>query len=332
MKRCVAISSALLIVATALSAAPPKPVAAPAPDFWYVVPGETPEMGASAMVRGIVVPSSVSPTVQTTPAGSVLSWRRPDGTRQSFVVQGVSSFTFAPGPLAGTTYVPFRRSKLLEYDPRGCCSCASWENSVESVEALSCVVGCLGCGCEGCICSPTFPCPSGPDSAMTLVSHNDPATSMTFGKAGEKDGITVINHGNATARFEGRQLSADVNSAGKTVINSPDSISLSGRVDSRASVRGDRALFAWSSPDASVILEQPRSMPAPSFHEGTIDLSGQPAGAPATAAKHLAIEPVMDRCSACGTHPNSDSDLDIYDCVPGSSVCYRCVSWECFAQ
>jgi hypothetical protein len=38
---------------------------------------------------------------------------------------------------------------------------------------------------------------------------------------------------------------------------------------------------------------------------------------------------VMDRCSACGTHPNSMSDLVIYDCVPGDSMCYRCVSWEC---
>jgi hypothetical protein len=167
---------------------------------------------------------------------------------------------------------------------------------------------------------------------MTLVSYNDPATSMTFGKAGVKDGLTASHHGNTTVRFQGRQLSADVNSAGETVINSPDSITLSGRVDSRSTVTDDKALFAWSSPDASVILEQPRSMPAPSFHDGTIDLSVPPDGAPAKAARRLAVDPVMDRCSACGTHPNSDSDLEIYDCVPGFGSCYRCVSWECFGQ
>lgn len=319
MKRLLAIASLPLIIVTALHAAP---------DFWYVVPGETPATSAGSVVRGIVVPSAVRPTVQTTPAGSVISWRRPDGARQSFVVQGVNSLTFEPGPLAGTTYVPFVRSKFLEYDPRGCCACASWQNSVESVEALSCVVGCPGCGCEGCICSPTFPCPIGPDGATRLVAHNDPEATMTFVESGPEPGITLGRHGH-TARFHGRRLSARVNSTGETVIDGLDSIALSGRVATRAIVKDDTALFAWSSPDASVILEQPRSMAAPSFRDGTIDLVMPPADALNTAAKRLAVEPVMDRCSACGTHPNSDGDLDIMDCVPGFSVCYRCVSWEC---
>jgi hypothetical protein len=303
MKRLFAMLPGFLCVATVLQAAP-------APDFWYVVPGEAKAAGANVEVRGIVVPTAVRPTVQTTPAGSVISWRRPDGTRQSFVVQGVSSFTFAPGPLAGTTYVPFQRSKVLEHDPRSCCSCASWQNMVESVELLACVPGCNGCGCEGCICSPTYPCPSGPRDVMTLVSHNDPATTMTFRNAG----------------------AADVTSAEALGIRGPDSITLSGRVESRVAVRGDRALFAWSSPSASVILEQPRTLPVPSFRDGTIDLSAPSVGAPAIASKRHAIEPVMDRCTACGTHPNSQADLDIFDCVPGVSVCYRCVSWECFTQ
>ena len=168
MKRLLSISSALLIAATALSAAPPKRVAAPAPDFWYVAPGETEASGASAMVQGIVVPTSVRPTVQTTPAGSVISWRRPDGTRQSFVVEGVSSFTFEPGPLTGTTYVPFGKRKHLQYAPDSCCTCASWQNMVESVEQLGCVPGCTGCGCEACICSPTSPCPGVAAGGMTL--------------------------------------------------------------------------------------------------------------------------------------------------------------------
>ena len=330
MHRLLAIVSASLLVATAVQAAPPMRDAAP-PDFWYVVPDETSASGASGLVRGIVVPSSATPTVQTTPAGSVISWRRPDGTQQSFVVQGISSFTFEPGPLAGTTYVPFGRRKHLQYAPDSCCTCASWQNSVESVEALSCVPGCIGCGCEGCICSPTYPCPEAAIAGMTLVAHNGPGPTMTFGRSGANDGITIVRKGRAAVRFHGKHLAANVTSQGETEINNPDSITLPGRVATRASIRGDKALFAWSSSDASVILEQPQSMPAPSFQGGTIDFDAQPADAPTTTAKRLEVEPVMDRCRVCGTHPNSTADLDIYDCVSGDSVCYRCVSWECFA-
>jgi hypothetical protein len=324
MKRLPLFACVVLFVATVLKASP-------VPDFWYVLPDETSAASASRLVRGIVIPSSVNPTVETTPAGSVVSWHRPDGTRQSLVVQGVSSFTFERGPLVGTTYVPFGRSRQLEYTPDGCCSCASWQNSVESVEALSCVVGCNGCGCEGCICSPTFPCPGGPGGAMTLVANNDSTAIMTFGRSGANKNITVLGRGRASVRFQGRHLAGTANSKGETVINEPDSIVLSGTVAARAAVRGDRALFAWSSPTASVILEQPRSMPAPSFHDGAIDFDTPPDDGPATMAKHLEVAPVTERCKACGTHPNSDADLDIYDCVPGNSVCYRCVSWECFA-
>jgi hypothetical protein len=295
---------------------------APAPDFWYVVPGEKPAANASGLVRGLVVPSMAHPTVQTTPEGSVVSWRRPDGTTQSVVVRGVSSLTFEPGPLAGTTYVPFARAKRFQYAPDACCTCASWQNSVESVEALSCVAGCLGCGCEGCICSPTFPCPDGPPGLTALVAHGAPGTN---------GGITIAGPGRTPVSFRGRRLSVNVTPQGETVIDAPDSITFPGKVATRASIRGDKALFAWWSADASVILEQPRSMPAPTFQDGTIELESRPAGASATAVKRLAAEPVMDRCKACGTHPNSIADLDIYDCVPGEGVCYRCVSWECFA-
>lgn len=325
MKRLPLFACAVVLVATALQASP-------VPDFWYVVPDETSATTARKLVRGIVVPSSVNPTVETTPAGSVISWRRTDGTRQSFVVQGVSSFTFEPGPLAGTTYVPFRRARILSYDPYGCCACASWENSQESAEALSCVIGCAGCGCEGCICSPTSPCPDVPGGAMTLAAHNDETAIMTFRRSGAENGITVGSRGNATVRFHGEHLLASVSSNGETVINDPDSITLSGRVATHTSVKGDKALFAWSSPDASVILEQPQSLPAPSFHDGAIDFDSQPEDAPTTRARYIEAGPTMDRCSACGTHPDSDSNLDTYTCVPGSGLCIRCVSWECFAQ
>ena len=308
-------------------------LASPVPDFWYVVPDEAASAATNRLVRGIVVPSSVNPRVETTPAGSVISWRRPDGTRRSFVVQGISSFTFEPGPLAGTTYVPFMQAKRIEYDPAGCCSCASWQNSVESVEALSCVVGCVGCGCEGCICSPTYPCPNGPEGLMTLAAENDPSAKMTFGKSGAQNDIAVVSNGRAAARFHGKNLVAKVSSAGETILSNPDSITLSGRVTSRTTVRGDKALFAWISPDASVILEQPRSMPVPPFRDGVIDLDSPSDDVPTTTTvKHIAVGPVMDRCSACGHHPNSQPDLEVMDCVPGEGACLRCVSWECSAQ
>ena len=167
---------------------------------------------------------------------------------------------------------------------------------------------------------------------MTLAANNDPTAIITFGKSGAKNRSIAMRQGSDAVVFHGRNLMAKVTSKGETVINDPDSITLSGKVATRASVRGSRALFAWSSPVASVILEQPRSMPAPAFHDGAIDFYTQADDAPTTMAKHLEVEPVMDRCKACGTHPNSIADLDIYDCVPGDGVCYRCVSWECVAQ
>jgi hypothetical protein len=320
-----------VLVATALQAAPPKREAAPVPDFWYVVPDGAAAAAAAEgeLVRGIVIPSSVSPTVRTTPTGSVISWRRPDGTRQSFAVQGVSSFTFEPGPLLGTTYVPFSIGRHLQYAPDGCCACASWLNMTESIERLGCVAGCNGCGCEACICSPTYPCPGGALGAMTLMAHNDPAATMTFGRMGTGRGIEIASRGRDAVSFHGNRLSANLNEQGEIVINNPDSITLPGQVAKSESIRGDQALFAWSSPEASVILEQPRSMPAPSFQGGSIDFNSQREHAPAAGARFLQVEPDTDRCRVCGTHPNSMSDLTIYDCVPGDSVCYRCVSWEC---
>jgi len=325
MKRLPFLACALVLVGTAAQATA-------VPDFWYVVPDEASVATPNRLVRGIVIPSAVSPSVETSAAGSAVSWSRPDGTQQSFVVQGASSLTFEPGPLAGTAYVPFHASKRLVYDPRGCCSCASWENSRESVEALSCVVGCNGCGCEGCICSPTFPCPSGPDGSMTLVAHDGVTPTMTFDSSGAKHDVTIVRHGRPAARFSGKNLIAKVTLQGETVISNPDSIALSGRVDSRSTVRGDKALFAWQSQEVAVVLEQRRSMPVPAFHGGAIHFESPSDDAPSTQSKRMQIGPLMDRCSACGTHPNSDSDLDIYDCVPGSGVCYRCVSWECVAQ
>jgi hypothetical protein len=167
---------------------------------------------------------------------------------------------------------------------------------------------------------------------MTLVPHNSPAGVMTFDESDVANGITIAGPGRSAVTFAGARLSASVSSTGQTQIDNPDSIELPGTVVTNAVVRGDKAMFAWSSPDASIILEQPRSMPAPSFEGGTIHLETPPAEPPATAVSRIHISPVMDRCRVCGTHPNSSGDTDLMMCVPGDSVCYRCISWECSAS
>jgi len=327
MTRLFAIATVARLAATVLAAAP----STQGPDFWYVVPGDASMATADAPVRGIVVPTSVTPTVQTSRGGSVISWRRPDGTRQSFVVRGIDAVTFEPGPLRGTIYVPFgtpRRPQVIRPD-ESCCSCATWLNSVESVEHLSCVAGCMGCYCEGCVCSPTLPCPVSPSTGTTLVANGGRWPVMSFVQSGEEHAVTVAGDNGRAVRFWGRHVSAEILASGDPWITNPDAIELPGRVVSRSAVRGEKALFAWVSPDASVILEQPRSLPAPSLRAGTIEFDREPIAATEAIAKQLAVDPTMDRCRACGTHPNSEADLDLFECVPGFSVCYRCVSWEC---
>lgn len=326
MSRIAAVLSVVLLAVTMLSAAG----ATSAPDFWYVVSDATQAAAKNRVVRGIVIPSSVKPTVRTKPEGSIVSWMRPDGTRQSVVVRGISSFTFEPGPLKGTTFVPFVEVKRLQHDPMGCCICASWRNMSESFEHMTCEPGCDGCGCEACIC-PSLPCPDGARAGMTLVAHNDPTTVMTLGKSGTADEIAIVHGGNAAVRFHGRHLSADVDSSGQTEINNPESISIPGKAVSRETLRGDRAVFAWSSPQASVIIEQPRTFTAPSFRDGTIELAPRPSDAPTTTSTRLAVDPLAARCQVCGTHPNSWADVDLMECTPGNGTCYRCISWECFA-
>jgi hypothetical protein len=164
---------------------------------------------------------------------------------------------------------------------------------------------------------------------MTLVAEHDTAPAMTFDRTDAANSVTVLARGGPSVRFRGKHLKARVTERGETTIDNPDSIALSGGVVSRATLKGDDALFAWASQGASVILRQHRSMPPPSFHDGVIGLEIQPPEPPKLAAKRIAIGPVMERCSACGTHPDSEADLDLYDCVPGLSTCYRCVSWEC---
>jgi hypothetical protein len=152
---------------------------------------------------------------------------------------------------------------------------------------------------------------------------------MTFRKTSESNRIEIAGHGRAAVSFQGRHVSATLNAQGETVIINPDSVTLPGQVAQSESIRGERALFAWSSPEASVILEQPRSVAAPSFKGGTIDFRTRREEAPTAREKWIEVEPVGDMCRVCGTHPNSMSDLTIFDCVPGNSVCYRCISWGC---
>jgi hypothetical protein len=162
------------------------------------------------------------------------------------------------------------------------------------------------------------------------VASDGSEPSITIGKSGARDEVTFVDRGRIAARFNGQRLLARFDSHGRAVIDDPDSITLFGPVTSRIATRGDDALFAWSSPGASVILEQPRSMPTPSLRARTIQLAPEPAEEDSF-SKRVSIEPAMDRCRVCGTHPDSVADTEIYDCVPGDSVCYRCVSWECIA-
>jgi len=302
-----------------------------APDFWYVVPRDAPETADHTLVRGIVIPTTVEPTVRTSLAGSVLSWERTDGTRQSVAVQGLSSFSFKPGPLKGTMLVPFVDARRLQYfpdyGPKGCCACASWQNSEESVELLNCVPGCVGCGCEGCICSPTYPCPMSSFAAMTLRAHNNTASTISFGERGGSDEIVVGARGRNPVRFRGGRVSARIASDGSTEIVNPESIALSGDISTNSIVRGDTAFFAWSSPETTVIVEQPKTMPAPALDDGTIELSAHRGNAPATNA--LRLEPMGDRCIVCGTHPNSDGDSEKCECVAGTQTCTRCINFAC---
>jgi len=301
------------------------------PDFWYVVSADAPVAAERSLVRGIVIPTSVEPTVQTTPAGSVLSWERADGTRQSFAVQGLSSFSFKPGPIKGTMLVPFVDARRLQYfpdyDPKGCCSCASWQDSEESVEWLRCVPGCVGCGCEGCICSPTYPCPTNPFAPVTLRAHNGATPTISFAQRGASDEIAVETRGGNALRFRGERLSVSVAPDGSTEITNPSSIAISGDISTNAIVRGDTALFAWSSQETTVIVEQPKTIAPPAFDHGIIELVPRPGVAPATNA--LRLEPLSDRCIVCGTHPNSTGDSEKCECVAGSGTCTRCINFAC---
>jgi hypothetical protein len=152
---------------------------------------------------------------------------------------------------------------------------------------------------------------------------------MTFTKFDGAGSITLGGRDNGGVQFKGRHVTATLSPTGETVIHGPESITLPGAVANRARVRDDKAFFAWSSPHASVILEQPRSLPAPSFHDETIDLLVPKALGQASSPKRPTVAPLLDECSVCGTHPNSKADLDLFDCVPGDSVCYRCITWTC---
>ena len=335
-----AVGSCLVaLAATVVYAAPakvdsrksgPSAAAVSAPDYWYVIPGDAPSASFTDLVTGIVIPSSVEPSVQTTPAGSVVTWQRPDGTRQSFVVQGVASLTFRPGPLKGTTYVPFVDARRLRYDPdfdpKSCCTCASWQDSEESVEQLSCVIGCVGCGCEGCICSPTYPCPMGPANTMTLKPNKGASPNLRFDTATAAAEVTVSGS-QGVLRFRGKSLSAKAAIDGGAEITNPESITIPGRVVASSTVRGDKALFAWTSPETTVILEQPKGLPAPSIDRESSTIN--PGSRGATESTALRFQPLMDRCLVCGTHPNSDGDSERCECVPGTQTCTRCINFAC---
>jgi hypothetical protein len=164
---------------------------------------------------------------------------------------------------------------------------------------------------------------------MTLVAENDPSVRTTFGKPGSPGDIAVFHQGRSTARVQGKHLDARLSTNGETLFTDPDSIELSGSVTLHSRVTADKAYFVWTAPDVSLILEQPRVMHEPSFHDGVIGLDSPSVDAATGMSKRFQVVPLMDRCSACGHYPNSQPDLDLMACVPGEGACLRCVSWEC---
>jgi hypothetical protein len=297
-------------------------------DFWYVVSDAGMQDFSPTRIEGIVIPSGVEQAVQMTAAGAVLAWTRADGTRQSFVVQGVSALDLKPGPLQGTTYIPFTR--WLSRDD-SCCACASWNNMVESVEEFSCVPGCTGCGCEACICD-RLPCPGSPGGRLRLVPHADVASSVAFDRSGPAAEIEFRSDNEGLTSFRGNRLIAKVSTSGELILENPDSITIPSGATSRGVVTGESAIYGWSAPGVSVIVEQASRAPAPRFQDGVIDFEHSVEPESQSMGKVLAFDPDSYRCRICGVHPNSDGDLDRMVCIPGGATCYRCVEFNCVAS
>jgi hypothetical protein len=140
--------------------------------------------------------------------------------------------------------------------------------------------------------------------------------------------VTFTNDDGAIT-FRGRHLAVGLDN-GQPSIKNAELIDLPNAVLARSTTRGGKALFAFTSSVASVIIEQPSTLSAPSFSKGAINLTPirDPASTPQPTMR-FHLEMLSDRCQVCGTHPNSVGDVEIMECISGNSTCYRCVSWEC---
>jgi hypothetical protein len=152
---------------------------------------------------------------------------------------------------------------------------------------------------------------------------------MTFAHSGPGKEIEFRTLDRSGARFRGDRLTAKVTPKGELLLENPDSITISGAATSRRLMRSNDALYGWSAPGVSVIVEQASSLPAPSFRNGTINFAD--GLSPDMESRILAFDPDSYRCRICGVHPNSDGDLDRMVCIPGASTCYRCVEFNCAA-
>ena len=152
--------------------------------FWYVLPCTNRTLrartGIGSRHRSRLSTASLDSADHRGRTPSI-SWRRPDGGART---TSLSSFRVAlqrisfesVDPLDGTTLIPLSAgAKPLEVAPDGLLRFAvvGSKTAANQLEALSCVAGCPGCGCEGCICSPNgFPTPTfGPDGAMSASSR-----------------------------------------------------------------------------------------------------------------------------------------------------------------
>jgi hypothetical protein len=135
---------------------------------------------------------------------------------------------------------------------------------------------------------------------MRLKGNDGSSPDLRFRTSGESDTISVGTRDESPVLFRGKRLSAQLQPDGVTEIVNPSSISISGQASNRMIVRGDSALYSWSSPDATLIIEQPKSAVAPSI-EHEPNLRPVSSGEPSLTSVKLQLP--MNVCVICGSTP-----------------------------
>jgi hypothetical protein len=276
--------------------------------------------GTHESVRGIVLPSTASPTLQTTAEGAAISWRRPAGARDSssFALQRLVR---AWSPTANS--LSFLRRANLEVAPDGCCTLSRSKTAANQLKPSLASRGAQAAGARAAsVARRSTPLRS--RRSDERPPGNGVGPTLTISGRGRGPSLTFEHRGDRGV-FAGRRPDAKIDPRGVTVSGS-DSITLFGPVTSRSESAATNHRCR-SRPRPPSFSSNPRMR----FRRSAMERSVFDPTLYAIRPGRPRPEPTTDRCSACGTHPDSVADTDIYDCVPGNSVCYRCVSWECSA-